>query len=117
MNTPTPDVVEKRLNPEVVLAAKNMAEPYKYYYEAHHHDGAFNPLTRPADAHSLMLALMKDGFEFYFQNGLFWGDAEFRLDLVQDPPPGYFFGRVEDESFPLLLLRCVAAMNCMEIYV
>jgi len=107
-------MTDKRINPELVLAAKNIVwgDAVVLHME-------FDPLTNDTDFKALMLALMKGdelsngyafGFEHFEQGSNTW-------DAWLTDEGGFWHGEISDESFPLLLMRCVASMNGLEVYV
>jgi hypothetical protein len=104
-----------KLNPEVIKAGAEMVRPdidwlivAGYVAMDDELNGQFHP-DDPADAHALMLALMKDkdnGWVFDYYEGVFRGAH-----------PAIGMETQEDESFPLLLLKCVSSMKELPLYV
>lgn len=113
-----------KLNPELFPAAAELVHPgRKWVITATAHPNfaranngwgeGFHPLNVAADREKLMLALMKadggvpSGWSFHRTGGVY---AAYRSYMGDHE-------RVEDESFPLLLLKCVSAMKGIEVYI
>ena|SRR3990167_2893759 len=107
----------KAVNPELVKAAAEMAFP-EYSWRSGNVQGAFvfgykgkemltfDLFRNNSDAHVLMLALMDEKWDFTKSNKRFVAtNRTLKYDLQKD------------ESFPLLLLKCVSAMKSIEVYV
>jgi len=118
--------MSERINPELIRVAAEMAEPqYQWVIDdpiggnpmVHRYGSPylifFNPLNDGKDANSLMLALMKEGwFIFHVESGKFV--ARHPIHCSTSPTSNI---AIQDESFPLLLLKCVSAMRGINLYV
>jgi len=116
-------MTEKRVNPELVLAAAKMAQPdvdWQKCWEGNEpHVFAkwsplssrtmnFDPRTSSANAHALMLALEREGWTFMY------------IKLSKDR--GIYSAKragseiIEDESPAMRLLKCVSAQSSIPLY-
>ena len=117
----------KAVNPELVKAAAEMAEPRAWFVSDRvgcvgsiitRIDDSddenempvfkeFDPISYPSDAHALMLALMKEGYSFHYYetDNTFFSMRYGNSHTIR-----------HDASFPILLLRCVSAMKGIDLY-
>jgi hypothetical protein len=116
-----------RLNPDLIKAAAGMAEPGREW-RLHEYDNGvvgvitgpfsnhreFDPKYNDLDAHALMLALMKEGWEFG-QNYL---SKQYVADkMTYESEEGFKAAKIANESFPLLLLKVVSSHTGIKMYV
>lgn len=107
------------VNPELVLKAAEMVRndivwiitSTGWVAMDEEMNGVFFPQCDKEDAHALMLALMKE------ENGSWFFGREYmkpdkRYWAVSSPKAFKVF----DESFPLLLCKCVSAMTGVAVY-
>jgi hypothetical protein len=116
----------ERLNPELVLAAKRLIHPDEDYFLDNgrlcYRAGtgkpglsSFSPLTSADDREALMLALMKEGWEFSYND---WPKHERFVAKKKSYAGGGEFCVHEciNASFPVLLMKCVSAQTGIPMY-
>jgi hypothetical protein len=112
---------EKTINPELVKKCAEVAHPESVWINddglivreqgAAYFDPTQDDHWGMADAHALMRALMKEGWIFSRTSG---SEPELRELYEAKTPLGHF---CEDESFPLLLLKCASAQFNIPVWV
>lgn len=113
-----------KLNPEVLLEAAEMVSPENEWLVAWEGDEPsvftnyfsdkrqyFDPRTSDKDLKYLLLALMKEGWQFS-SDRIYGRDQFYGINLKSKDP-----NMIHDESFPLLLLKCVSAQRGIPLYV